>query len=229
MSGPRIDLVGQRFGRLLVIAFVFGKWLCQCDCGKEKFVVKRSLLIGATQSCGCLHRERTSAANRKHGACETVTYFRWKSMIGRCTRIRSADWPNYGGRGITVCDRWLHSFENFLVDMGECPSKKHTVERGDVNGNYEPSNCRWATKLEQARNTSRNRMLTHQGKTLCIGEWAEITGLPYKTIIARLNRGKTAEQALSMEILKPAFRCRHGVLSHMPCNQCKQEIEVTIC
>jgi hypothetical protein len=229
-SKPRIDLTKRRFGRLTVVEFHsierhMTMWRCVCDCGTEINVHRGSLTNGATQSCGCLHRERTSSANGKHGACETLTYARWKSMIGRCTRKNSADWPNYGGRGITVCDGWLHSFENFLADMGECPSKKYTLERNDSNGNYEPSNCRWATKLEQARNTSRNRTLTFQGKTLCISEWAEITGLPYTTIIARLNRGKTDAEALA----GGASICLHGISSAAPCAQCEQEIGATTC
>lgn len=226
MKSPAMDLVGRRFGRLVVLAFMLGKWLCRCDCGKEKSIAQRSLLVGATLSCGCLHRERTSESNRKHLACDTITYKRWKSMRDRCNNPQSKSYSLYGGRGIAICEHW-HEFDRFLADMGECPGQPYTLERNDSNGNYEPSNCRWATKKEQSRNTSRNKFLTYQGQTLCVGEWAELLGLSYTTINSRLRRGKSVEQALSTELCPPAFRCRHGALSRKECALCSQEIEET--
>jgi hypothetical protein len=215
MKGPRRDLTGQRFGRLLVIAFSsikdhMTKWLCICDCGNEKIVFRGSLVSGATQSCGCLQKERVSKRNGVHFACDTLTYARWKGMFNRCSNPKTKDYPRYGGRGITVCERW-NSFENFLADMGECPRKNMTLERNNSNENYSPSNCRWATHKEQNRNTSRNRFITYQGKTLCVGEWSEILGINYKSIMARLARGSTDEEALRPITLRNPPKPKSGI------------------
>lgn len=120
--------------------------------------------------------------NRKHGKTGTRAHNTWMRMHDRCRNDRQG---NYGARGITVCDRW-RLFEKFLADMGEPPSREHSLDRVDVNGNYEPSNCRWATRIEQARNTTRNTYLTHDGQTKTIAEWAEITGIKPATICRRL-------------------------------------------
>ena len=157
--GKFIDLTGQRFGRWTVIKRLpsFGYttiWLCQCECGKEKPVVAGMLRNGASRSCGCLHIEAVT----KHGATrgypkkqKTGTYLSWQSMKDRCLNTSNISYHRYGGRGIRVCERWLHSFENFLMDMGERP-KAYTLDRIDKDGNYTSENCRWATAYEQAQN-----------------------------------------------------------------------------
>lgn len=109
-------------------------------------------------------------------------------MHSRCRHRTARSYPNYGGRGIAVCERW-GSFENFLADMGPRPSPRHSIDRIDVNGNYEPSNCRWATRIEQARNTRKNRIITVGGATMCLAEWSEMTGVDDATIVNRLDRG----------------------------------------
>jgi hypothetical protein len=163
----RLDLAGQRYGRWLVLRFHHVDpsgnkyWECECECGTVKPVTANSLRQGTSQSCGCLPSRRLAGSlngNYRHGysmeSCRTPTYISWCGMIQRCTNPRNPRWMDYGGRGITVCERW-RSFENFLADMGERPSGL-TLDRRDNDGNYEPGNCHWATQSEQVRNQRRN-------------------------------------------------------------------------
>lgn len=151
MTKPSI--AGQRFGRLVAIEPTDRKqgrkviWSCRCDCGNTKDVPIDALNAGRVQSCGCLRKE----LNTKHGMKGTPTYKAWKSMLQRCRNPNDPHFPGYGGRGITVCERW-QSFENFLVDMGERPGDDLSLDRIDNDGHYEPGNCRWATRTEQNRN-----------------------------------------------------------------------------
>jgi len=133
------------------------------------------------------------AAVTTHGMSYSSEYKVWAGMKGRCADKKQ---KSHGGRGITVCERW-QSFENFYADMGPRPSDKHSIERIDNDGNYEPSNCRWATLSEQMRNTRRNRIVEFRGEKRTISEWAVITGLTHKLITWRLNNGWPAEDALT--------------------------------
>jgi hypothetical protein len=208
-----IDLCGQRFGRLLVLARAPNRgrrvsWCCRCDCGKTITVTTLHLRGGDTQSCGCraadvsrANIQIAHAANTAHGHCVggyTPTYRSWANMRSRCENSGVKEYADYGGRGIRVCTRW-QSFENFLLDMGERPADL-TLDRVDNNGNYEPRNCRWATRRTQQNNRRRNSRLTFAGETLSLSEWSRRTSIPLSTLRGRLRLRWTAEQALSKPV-----------------------------
>ena len=200
----RQDLSGQRFGKLTVLEFAFTRkkhsyWRCICDCGNETVVECSSLKSGKSTSCGCnciTHHEST-----------TRLYKIYRKMRERTEYNKSNRWKNYGGRGIKVCDDWCNSYEAFrdwAVYNGY--NDTLTLDRADVNGNYEPSNCRWVTPKEQARNTSVN--VKFDGKSLT--EWAEITGISHKLLWARINKlGWSVEKALSTPT-RPMKRKQNG-------------------
>jgi hypothetical protein len=198
----RIDISGKRYGRLTVLSFagIYDRcrasvWRCRCDCGQEVNVHGSNLKRGASASCGCLRLERLRSKIIKHGASKTPEYLAWRNMLRRCTKPGTGGWELYGGRGIRVCESWLE-FDNFLQDMGKRPSAKHTLERVNTNGNYEPSNCTWTTQHEQARNRRTNHRLTINGETLCISDWAIRAGLTSNSILARIRRGWSVEDAV---------------------------------
>jgi hypothetical protein len=183
--------IGTRFGRLVITSRQGTRISCQCDCGKAIIVSLTNLCNGHNRSCGCLRVETTTARSTKHGDArrhkKTITYQTWCGMWKRCTNPQSEDWPNYGGRGITVCERW-QTFEYFLADMGEKP-RGLSIERDDVNGSYCQSNCRWATRKEQNRNTRKTRWLSDGARTQSLAAWAEELGLSHTSILYRLRRG----------------------------------------
>jgi hypothetical protein len=207
------DIVGQRFGRLTVVKFAElrgqARWLCDCDCGNQTTVTGGSLRSGNTMSCGCLHRESVSKRNiasSTHGMFGTPEYRSWSAMMTRCTNPSHAAYQRYGGRGISVCDDWK-TFERFYGDMGPRPPGC-SIERIDNNMGYEPANCRWATRVEQQRNKRSNRIISHDGRSLPVSEWAEIVGLTQYTIHARLGRGWTTEDALTKPLRRETTRPR---------------------
>jgi hypothetical protein len=186
--------VGAVFGRLTILAFVgyshtSGSELCRCRCacGREVVVQHRNLMSGNTKACGCVHR--------KHGRNDTPEHRVWRKMRERCSNPNAAGFTNYGGRGIRVCERWAE-FANFFADMGERPSPQHTIERIDVNGDYAPENCRWATNAEQQQNRRDNVRLTYGGETHSLTEWARRRGLNAATLYGRLHRGWPVEAIL---------------------------------
>jgi hypothetical protein len=154
------DLTNEQFGRLTAlkpISKINGAyiWLCHCSCGIEVEVCSGSLKSGRTSSCGCLQKELARELHTKHGFSHTPEYNAWINMKLRCTSPKCKYYKDYGGRGIQVCERWRESFENFLSDMGKKPSPELSIDRINNDGNYEPGNCRWATKIEQTNNRKR--------------------------------------------------------------------------
>lgn len=201
--GKFIDLTGKVFGRLTVVSRVLGKhykngrgtfWLCRCTCNKEIMVTVTSLRTENTQSCGCLCKQRLRETHTTHGRSHGGEYQSWEGMKGRCNNPLNKKYPSYGGRGIAVCERW-ETFQNFLEDMGPRP-KGTSIDRINNNGNYEPGNCRWATRIVQQRNKRDTRLLTIKNATLPIIEWCERIGMHYSTLINRINRGWPPEEAL---------------------------------
>lgn len=183
---------GIRFGMLTVVAKAspanhgHPRWLCACECGKE-CVVRQSQLTNRV-SCGCEARAKQIVRNTKHGMFGTVEYHCWNSMRGRCQNPQDANYKNYGGRGISVCEQW-QSFEGFFADMGYRPSKEHSLDRIDNDGNYTPENCRWATRNEQGRNRRTCTFIDFDGHRKAAIDWCELLGVPYQTVMQRLSRG----------------------------------------
>ena len=189
--------VGQRFGRWVVLAPVEDKWrmarfLCRCDCGTESVVIGHGLRAGKSKSCGCYRRAVVGQRVWKHGKSLTPAYRSWSGMKRRC-QLKTMRF--YGQRGITMCERW-ESFENFLADMGERPEGM-TLDRIDPNGNYEPGNCRWATRSEQAINRRSTRLIELDGTKKCLTQWARDLGLSPSTIQTRLDSGWPLREALT--------------------------------
>lgn len=204
MGRIKIDLVGKRFGRYVVLKEMlkrnkFSKiqWHCRCDCGVEKIVTGENLKSGSTLSCGCYNRDATKEANYKHGCnrrgSTTREYTVWTQMLGRCYNKKNSRYKNYGARGIIVCDRWKYSFNNFISDIGERPSEKHSIERDEVNGNYEPSNCRWATDLEQARNRTDNHWIEHDGRKMILQDWVNELNAGHANLLRMLKTKSFSE------------------------------------
>lgn len=199
------NLAGQTFGMLRVIGIgskssdkaKYVKWFCRCDCGTHKLVATHSLLSGNAKTCGCVPPRKT------HGQTGTAEHRVWKAMLSRCGNPGQRSYPQYGGRGISVCDRW-RSFENFLADMGPRPTSEHQIDRIDNDGNYDPANCRWVTRQENCRNRRSNRLIECGGMSLTIAEWSDRTGLPQYAIGQRLRRGWPVEEALKPIVIPPA-------------------------
>lgn len=163
------------------------KVFCVCDCGKEVYVEFSALDTGNTKSCGCLKKETTSSVKSTHRMSKSVEYDTWCSIKSRCCNKRNADYKFYGAKGIEMCDRWLESFENFYEDMGERPSGGHSIDRINSEGGYYPENCRWATKKEQARNQSNNKIIEYKDKKYTLIELSEVLFFDYRLVAERLR------------------------------------------
>ncbi len=193
-----IDISNTRFGRLIALKINIEKshrrahWNCICDCGNTLTVNGTQLRSGHTKSCGCLSRDNLIKAATRHGHARrgkiTSEYNIWQKAKKRVINPKTQHYNHYGGRGIKMCKRWLDSFQNFLSDMGYRPSTEHSIDRINNDGDYEPSNCRWATKLQQSLNTRRNVRIEYLGKNMTVSEWSKHFGMCRDTITDRLRR-----------------------------------------
>lgn len=203
------DLVNRKFGRLTVLSRhpfsnSCGKvqWECICECGNTLLTNTGALTSGNTKSCGCQRSDsarETGLNQRTHGLTGTSEYKAWQSMRDRCSNPDVESYHSYGGRNISVCERWSNSFENFYEDMGPKPDPNFSLDRIDVNGNYEPSNCRWVDILTQASNKTTNVLFQLNGQTLTQSQIAKQANIPVATLVTRLKGGYTIEEAVSME------------------------------
>lgn len=202
------DLTGRRFGRLVVTDFVetrryktgaLARWLCRCDCGTDTVVFANSLTSGRQVSCGCHKREYLIRTKTTHGLSRSPEYGIWITMLGRCRNHKDDGYKDYGGRGIQVK---YACFEEFIADVGRRPTPDMSIDRIDVNGHYEAGNCRWATAIEQANNTTRNRIV--DGKS--VAQWARDVDASYGTIHGRIQSGWDETRAVSEPVRKKQRR-----------------------
>lgn len=199
------NLTGLKVGRLTVIRLnCINKhrqtvWECICDCGNKTNVRGYHLLQNRVNSCGCLRNDVLAEMLRTHGMTDTSPYRSWSGMLSRCENTNDERYKDYGGRGIAVCDEW-HDFEMFWGDMKKGYAEGLTLDRIDVNGNYCPENCKWSTQKEQANNRRNNVIISFNGITQTLSQWADMLGINYYTLSKRFNRGWSVERALTTEV-----------------------------
>lgn len=199
------NILGMRFGRLVVLSRAglqsrAAVWECRCDCGAIRIVTSSSLRLGRSRSCGCYRDEAASFRAKTHGMARTPIYRKFTSMHTRCGNRNDKRYMDYGGRGITVCERWSGEggFERFLSDMGHPPTPRHQIDREDNDGPYSPENCSWKTRKENCRNKRSNRVIEHRGRSQCLSAWCDELGLNYDRVKQRLNKLKwSVERAFS--------------------------------
>ena len=200
------NLAGDRFGRYTVLHEAEpdkrGRthWMCKCECGEVRRVRADALTRGTSLSCGCLAVERTIERSSTHGKTGTPEFVIWSGIMSRChwkCAENGDKAPDYFGRGIRVCKRWASSFEAFYLDMGPRPSPKHSIDRIDVNGDYSPENCRWATDIQQANNRRDNNLISCFGETRPAREWDRIYGLHPDTVARRIRAGWETSAAIT--------------------------------
>jgi hypothetical protein len=199
-------ITGAKVGRLTLVEAIAGigkqrsphAFVCRCDCGVLKTLTVHDL--NKTRSCGCWKRERMRAMTLSHDGSRKPEYGIWHGMKDRCSNPNNIAFKSYGGRGITVCDRWRTSFANFLADMGPRPSFNHSIERRDNDIGYEPANCSWQESHVQSRNRRSTRHVLAFGKTQCISDWAVEYGLTVACLFARLRKGLSIEDALTIPL-----------------------------
>lgn len=206
--GKLIDRTGEIHGRLTIISLdkiIKGNsyWNCSCECGNTKSIMYGSIKSGASNSCGCLHKELTSKRTKTHGESKTNNseYRCWSTMKTRCINPNLDSYPNYGGRGIKVCDEWLNSFETFLKDMGRKPSKSHSIDRIDVNGSYCKENCKWSTAVEQNNNKTSNIKVIDTKTGIIyntLSEAAKANNIKFNTLHYQLTRKSINETNLKI-------------------------------
>lgn len=204
------NLAGKTFNRLTVIEYHSKRknkhyYLCKCICGNEKVIESYNIRSGHAKSCGCLNREIVSSqkVNYRHGMSKTRIHNIWWGIIERCTNENDQAYPNYGGRGITICDEWLNDFEAFEEwAMANGYSEKLSIDRIDNDGNYEPNNCRWATRKQQNNNKSNNVRIEINGEIKNLTQWAEYAGIHRSTIYRRMKRGITGPELIQKKAIQ---------------------------
>jgi len=207
------DQTGRRFGRLFVRGFIGqgsaaeALWWCSCDCGRDTVVSTGELnrksdgRRSGVKSCGCLQPDVAAVTHTRHGCTRngaSAEYQAWLDMKARCSNQNAQEWDRYGARGIKVCDQWRHSFEAFIADVGPRPSPDHSIDRIDTNGNYEPGNCRWATRKEQQRNRRCTTFVVFDGERLPLAELAERVGISRHSLKGRMRKGIGIEAAVAL-------------------------------
>jgi len=199
------DIIGKKFNMLTVIKEV-GKtnggsytYVCKCDCGTEATLSGTAVKLGYTKSCGCLQKINAANSKRTHGLTESDEYTIWRGMLSRCYNKNHAGYSYYGGAGITVCDEWINSFETFYRDMGERPSKSHSIDRKEGDKDYSKNNCFWATKKEQSRNIKSNRWYEYNGRKMILSDWAKYLNIAPGELSAHLKTKNLAEVFLYFE------------------------------
>lgn len=217
--GKFIDLTGQRFGKLTVVKIDkksndgHYKWLCKCDCGAKKSILGKSLNSGKTKSCGCLIREKTINRNLIHNMSKTRIYSIWIRMKKSCYSKNNSNYKHYGGRGIRICDEWLDkengfmNFYNWAINNGY--REDLSIDRIDVNGNYEPINCRWADAIQQANNRTNNHYIIFNEEKHTMTEWSRILNISYATLKTRARKNLPYELLLSKGKVTPTIRKKY--------------------
>ena len=225
MTGKRLtpeklnELIGEKFGRLTVTGYkgFYSKqitsqkrhyYTCVCECGTEVSVQREFLLCQTTTSCGCYQKERTRAARRTHGMTDSLEYEIWRSMKARCYTPNNKNYIRYGGRGIVVCREWKDSFDAFLKDMGPKPGPDYSIDRIDNDRNYEPDNCRWATRVEQHNNKRNNIYLEFNGISKTMAMWRKELGVPHHILMSR--RKYRGDSRLLWVLLSPSESVNGG-------------------
>lgn len=207
----RVEMVGKTFGRLTVVSEASKsannglRWHCSCECGATSVVAGTNLRNGNSTSCGCRSREVVRLRRTTHGQSKvgnvTPEYRTWTNVKSRCTNTNFIQFKDYGGRGITMHPAWAAEFSVFLADMGPRPSKYHSIERIDNSRGYEPNNCRWANRREQANNRRSNLCLAYGGQVDTLANWARIVGVPLATLWARTQvYGWDSERAITTPV-----------------------------
>lgn len=201
-----IDITGERYNKLKVISFydfknARARWLCQCDCGKQKIVYSSDLRSHNVKSCGCLLHKKISKI-KSDNSTKRLHYI-YYNIKQRCYNEKNPAYKYYGGKGITMCNEWLNDINTFCkwaIEKGY--SDNLTIERIDVNGNYEPDNCKWITKTQQGYNKNNSVLYTINNQTKCLSEWCKIYDIDYHVVYKRLKRGNPIELALTKQIEK---------------------------
>ena len=194
--------VGQKFNKFTILEFN-GKHksghltaLCKCDCGNIRTISLSDLKLNRSKSCGCIRKEAKQLFKKDHGMTNTKEFKTWAGIKIRCYNKNYKSYNYYGGKGVTMCNRWLNSFRNFLEDMGFAPTNKHSIDRIDSNGNYEPNNCKWSTLIEQANNKSNNKFYEYNGEIKSVPYFSRKYNIPMGRLYERLKAGYSIKDAI---------------------------------